>query len=108
MDVRLYLAQRISAAVMLPLVILHILIILYAVSDGLNAVEILERTRGSLFWGMFYGLFVVSAAIHAAIGVRAIAREWTPATGRTLDYGAVLFGLLLLVLGARAVSAVVL
>lgn len=107
MDVRLYLAQRVSAALMLPLVIVHILVILYAVDEGLDAAEILARTQGSLFWGIFYTLFVASAAIHSSIGVRAIAQEWTPLKGRVLDYGALLFGLVLVLLGARAISAVV-
>jgi fumarate reductase subunit C len=108
MDVRLYLAQRISAALMLPLVAVHILVVLYAVGEGLTAAEILARTRGSLYWALFYGLFVAAAAIHAAIGVRSVAREWTPLRGRTLDYGAIGFGVILALLGARAVAAVVL
>ncbi|MCG8596773.1 MAG: succinate dehydrogenase [Kiloniellales bacterium] len=108
MTLRLYLAQRISAVVMLPLVLVHLGTILYAVDAGLTAAEILARTRGSLFWGLFYGLFVAAAAVHAAIGLRGVLGEWTPLKGRALDGAALLFGLVLAGLGARAVTAVVL
>lgn len=108
MNLRLYLAQRISAAVMLPLILVHLGTILYAVDAGLTAAEILARTRGSIFWGGFYGLFVAAAAVHAAIGLRSVLGEWTQLKGRSLDGAALVFGLLVAGLGARAVYAVVL
>lgn len=108
MSVRLYLAQRISAAVLLPLILVHLATILYAVDSGLTAAEILARTRGSLVWGLVYGLFVAAAAVHAGVGVRNILREWTPLKGRVPDLLSLFFALLLAVLGARAVYAVVL
>ncbi len=108
MSLRLYLAQRISAAVMLPLILVHLGTILFAVDAGLTAAEILARTRGSLFWGGFYGLFVAAAAVHAAIGLRSVLGEWTSLKGRSLDLSALLFALVLAGLGARAVYAVVL
>ena len=108
MSLRLYLAQRISALVMLPLILVHLGTILYAVDAGLTAAEIFARTKGSLFWGLFYGLFVAAAAVHAAIGLRTVLGEWTALKGRGLDLAALLFALALLGLGARAVYAVVL
>ena len=38
------------------------------IRDSLSAAEILGRTRGSIGWAAFYGLFVVAAALHGAIG----------------------------------------
>ena len=73
-----------------------------------SAAEILARTRGSLGWGLFYGLFVLAAAVHGPIGLRTIVSEMTPWRGRSLDLAAVLFTLLLLGLGLRAVAAVTL
>ncbi|MDJ0970868.1 MAG: succinate dehydrogenase [Kiloniellales bacterium] len=108
MNLALFLAQRISAVVMLPLILVHLGTILYAVDAGLTAAEILARTRGSLFWGGFYGLFVAAAAVHAAIGLRSVLGEWTSLKGRSLDLAALLFSLVLAGLGARAVYAVVL
>ena len=108
MNLRLYLAQRLSAAVMLPLILVHLGTILYAVDAGLTAAEILARTRGSIFWGVFYGLFVAAAAVHAAIGLRGVLGEWTQLQGRSLDAAALVFGLIVAGLGARAVYAVVL
>ena len=93
---------------MLPLILVHLGTIFYAVDAGLTAAEILARTRGSLFWGGFYGLFVAAAAVHAAIGLRTVLGEWTQLKGRRLDLVALLFALLLAGLGARAVYAVVL
>lgn len=107
MNTRLYLLQRASAMVLAPLLLIHLVVILIAVGDGLSASEILGRTRGSVLWGGFYGLLVVAAAVHGPIGLRTIASEMTPWRGRSLDLATGLFALLLLVLGLRAVAAVV-
>lgn len=108
MNVRLYILQRGSAALMAPLVLLHLGVIFYASRRGLSAADIFARTRGSLFWGTFYAAFVVAAATHAAIGVRIIAAEWTGLRGAALEVCTWSFGLLLVALGCTAVAAVVL
>jgi len=86
----------------------HLAVIFYAMRQGLSAADILARTRGSIAWGAFYGLFVAAVAIHAPIGLRTVLIEWTPLRGRTCNIAAVAIGLLLLALGLRAVAAVVL
>ncbi|MGQ9368173.1 hypothetical protein [Azospirillum sp. ST 5-10] len=106
-ELRLYAWQRLSAMVLAPLVLIHLATILVAVRGGLSADEILARTEGSLLWGGFYGLFVAAAAVHGAIGLRGVVREWTGWRGRGLDAAALAFALLVLALGARAVAAVV-
>ena len=106
-ELRLYLAQRISAAVMAPLVLVHLGVMIYAIQGGLSADEILARTRGSLLWGGFYGLFVVAVAVHAAIGLRNILGEWLQLRGPLLNVLGWLFGLVLWAAGWRAVVAVV-
>jgi fumarate reductase subunit C len=108
MNVRLYVWQRVTAAVMVPLVLLHVVVIFYATRQGMTAADILARTRGSIVWASLYGLFVVAAAIHAAIGVRNVLTEWSPLEDRSAGILAGAFGALLLLLGARAVGAVVL
>ena len=107
MEFRLYLLQRLTALIMVPLVLGHVAVMIYAVQGGLTAAEILGRTQGSWFWGAFYGLFVLAVAIHAAIGLRNIAQEWTRLEGTDLDALTCLVGLGLLALGGRAVFAVV-
>ncbi len=107
MERRLFVAQRLSAMALAPLVMIHLGLILYAVRDGLTASEILARTQGSLGWAVFYGLFVLLAAIHAPIGIRNIIREWTPAGSRFAGIIAAVFALILVLLGLRAVWAVV-
>src|ERR1700745_1904871 len=108
MNVRLYVWQRLTAALMVPLVLAHVAVIFYASRKGMTAADILARTRGSIAWASFYGVFVVAAAIHAAIGVRNVLTEWSPLKDRGAGIFASAFGALLLLLGARAGVAVVL
>ena len=107
MNIRLYIWQRGTAALLAPMVLVHLAVIFYATRQGLSAAEILGRTRGSLAWGSFYGAFVVAAAIHAAIGIGNVLSEWTPMGDKTARGLSLLFGLFLFVVGMRAVFAVV-
>ena len=103
----LFLLQRLSAMLLAPLVLVHLGLILYAVRDGLTTAEILARTQGSLGWAMFYGAFVLAAAVHAPLGLRNILREWTGASPKVAAGIALAFAILLAGLGLRAVVAVV-
>jgi len=106
LDIRLYMAQRITALLMAPLVIGHIAVMIYAVQGGLSAEEILSRTQGSVAWFLFYGTFVVAVSIHGAIGVRTVLHEWAGMKGTLLSVATVVIALALFLLGARAVWAV--
>jgi fumarate reductase subunit C len=108
MSLRLYLWQRLSAAIMAPLVLVHLALIFYATRHGLGAAEILARTRGSIFWLLFYGIFVLAVSIHASIGIRNVLSEWSRLGEKRSGAVAAALGLLLLALGLRAVVAVVL
>jgi len=101
-----YIAQRATAVLLAPLVVVHLLLIFIAVKNGLTAEEILGRTRGNELWAVFYGLFVVAAAIHAPLGLRNVLREWTPLTPRLVDVACVFIFVFLLFAGLRAVVAV--
>lgn len=107
MTPRLYLLQRGTAALLVPLVLTHLVMIVQAIQGGLTAEEILSRTSGSVGWALFYGIFVLAAAIHAGIGVQAILDEWTGLRPRAVAIASHLFMAVLLVLGFRAVYAVV-
>ena len=107
MNVRLYLWQRGTAALMLPLILVHLAVIFYATRQGLTAADILGRTRGSITWALFYGTFVAAAAIHASIGVRNILVEWTALRRKRAEFVSVAFGAAVAALGFRAVYAVV-
>lgn len=106
LDIRLYMAQRISAMIMAPLVFLHIGMMIYAIQGGLSSEEILGRTQGSIFWMLNYGIFVAAASLHAAIGLRVIVHETTGLRGIALSaltwsgFGIFFY------MGARAVTAV--
>ncbi|HKL56006.1 MAG: succinate dehydrogenase [Roseovarius sp.] len=106
LDFRLYMAQRLTALIMAPLVLGHIAVMIYAIQGGLTSAEILGRTQGSVFWLLFYGLFVLAVSVHAAIGIRVIVHEWAGLKGAALSALTWATGLGLLAMGARAVWAV--
>lgn len=106
LDIRLYIAQRIAALVMVPLVIGHIAVMIIAIQGGLSAAEILSRTQGSLGWALFYGTFVAAVAVHAAIGIRTILSETLRLNGTRLNFLALAILFVLLGLGGDAVWAV--
>jgi fumarate reductase subunit C len=106
LNLGLYMAQRLSAMVMAPLVLGHIAVMIYAIQGGLSTSELLGRTQGSLWWFLFYGSFVVAVSIHAAIGLRVIVHEMTRLRGFTLELFTWSTGIVLLAMGARAVLAV--
>ena len=107
LDAWLWVAQRASAAVIAVCAVAHLATNIYAVQGGLSAAEILARTRGSSLLAAFYGVFVVAVAIHAPIGLRAIASEMLGWRGARLDGALALLALLLAWLGWRAVGGLV-
>lgn len=102
----LWIAQRITAAILAVCVVVHLATIIYAVQGGLTAAEILGRTRGSAAWLAFYSVFVVAAAIHAPIGMRPVLGEWLRWRGPSREAFLILFSAILLFTGMRAVLAV--
>jgi fumarate reductase subunit C len=85
-------------------VVVHLVTIVYAVRHALTAEAIVARMHGSAFWPAFYIVFVVAGAIHAPLGLRAIADEWLSLRGGATDAVLALFALLLLVGGLYAVA----
>ena len=108
MSVRLYVWQRLTAVAMLPLILVHLAIIFYATRHDLTAADVLSRTRGSIAWALFYGVFVVLAAIHAGIGIRNILVEWSSVRDVAAGRLALVFALILGGLGFRAIAIMVL
>lgn len=106
MDNLLFVLQRLTAAILGPFVLIHLVVILYAVRGGLTAADILARTQGSVWWIGFYGLFVVAVAIHGPIGVRRILMEWFRMNATVVNVLCALLAALMLVMGMRAVVAV--
>jgi len=100
--------QRISAMAMALFVAVHLVVMIVAIRGGLTAAEILGRTRGSLAWGAFYGLFVALVAVHGSIGLRNVLAESTSLSERALSGICLAAGAVLLVMGLRAVAAVTL
>jgi fumarate reductase subunit C len=107
MNVRLYIWQRATAALMAPLVLVHIAVIFYANRQQMTAADILSRTHGSVAWAAFYGVFVAAVSIHASIGVRNVLVEWSPLRDRAAGWCAVCLGIVLALLGFHAIFALV-
>ncbi|MGR3755686.1 MAG: succinate dehydrogenase [Tranquillimonas sp.] len=108
LDLRLYMAQRLSAMVMVPLVLGHLAVMVYAIRGGLSAGEILGRTQGSLLWFAFYGTLVAAVAVHAAIGLAVILHETLVLSRRAAHWIMGAAFALFLGMGARAVWTVTL
>ena len=106
LELWLFVLQRLSAMVLAPLVLVHLVTMIYAVQGGLSAAEILNRTQANVMWPVLYGLFIVAVAIHGAIGLRSILREMTPMRDKGAGAVAVAFCALVLILGYRAVGAI--
>jgi len=106
MNAALLAASRISALVLAVAVAVHLVVIIYAVQEGLTAASLLSRTRGNWAFLALYASFVLAAAVHAPIGLRAVLAEWLGWSGRLADRLLIGFGLLLVLLGLRAAFAV--
>ena len=105
-DTTLWILQRASAAILALCVTVHLFTIVYAVRGGLSAAEILARTKGNHAWLVFYAIFVLAVAVHAPVGLRAVAGEWLGWRGRSRDAAAFVFAALLAWAGMRAILAV--
>ena len=104
--ISLYMLQRLSAFLMIPFVLVHIVLMIYAIEGGLSASEILGRTRGSTFWGLYYGIFVFLVSLHGSLGLRTILNESSNFSSRTLTALTISVFLFLLLLGFFSVYAV--
>jgi fumarate reductase subunit C len=106
LQIHLWLAQRVSAAVLGLCVLVHLATMIYAVRGGLSAAQILGRTSGNVAWFAFYTVFVLAVAVHVPIGLRAVLTEWAGWRGRGRDLVLACFAICLLYFGMRAVTAV--
>lgn len=100
-----FVLQRASAALLAVCVVVHLATIIYAVRHQLTAAAIVARMHASAFWPTFYTIFVVAVAIHAPLGLRAIADEWLALRGRGADVVLAVIALVLLSGGLYAVRS---
>ena len=93
---------------MAPLILLHVAVIFYATRQGMTAADILARTRGSLAVGVVLWR-VRGRRGHSRRDRRAQrADRMVAAAGAQRRHVRMAFGAALLLLGLRAVAAVVL
>lgn len=105
-EFRLFLIQRVSAAVLAVLVLVHLTVIGVAMHQGLSAAFILGRTRSTLAWPALYAVFTLAAASHGTLGLRTILRERLGWRGAWADTGLAVLWLVLVGLGFRAVTRI--
>jgi len=98
----LWIAQRLSAAVLGVSVTVHIVTIILAVQGGLSAAEIIARVQGNGILFAYYVVFAAAAAVHAPIGLRTVLREVLGRPSRSIDLFAMALGLLLVGAGTGA------
>jgi fumarate reductase subunit C len=98
-----FVLQRASAAVLAVCVVVHLAAIIYAVRSGLTSEAMVARMHGNPAWPAFYVIFVIAVAIHAPLGLRAIADEWLALRGRAVDALLAVVALVLLGGGLYAV-----
>jgi len=99
--------QRLSATVLALCVLVHLVVIIYAVHGGLSASAILGRTRGSVAFGAFYSIFVLACAVHVPVGLLRVAEEWLGWRGRSVLTASAAVSAALALMGLRAVYGVV-
>ncbi len=102
-ETKLWVWQRLSAAVLAVCVLVHLAMIIYAVQGGLSAAEIIGRVSGNAIWFAFYSVFIIAVAIHAPIGVRTILNEMTGLGAKVTHMIMAVLCLIILVMGFRAV-----
>jgi len=102
-ETKIWVWQRMSAAVLGVCVIVHLAMIIYAVQDGLSAAEIIGRVSGNIAWFVFYAVFILAVAVHAPIGVRTILNEMTQLSARATHLIMAVLCLIILVMGFRAI-----
>ena len=102
-----FLAQRISAVVLAPLIVVHLVTIIFISGENLTAGEILGRTQGNLVWAFYYGLFILAVSIHGAIGLRVVVQEMFRIRQTHANFIGLVVGLLVFVLGFRAIVILV-
>jgi len=102
-ETKLWVWQRLSAAVLALCVIVHLAVIVMAVQGGLSAAEIIGRVSGNYVWLAFYSVFVLAVSLHAPIGVRTILKESTDLSPKLIHAIMALLCLVILAMGFRAV-----
>jgi fumarate reductase subunit C len=106
LQVWLWLAQRVSAAVLAVCIVVHLVTMIYAVRGGLSAAEILARTQGNYAWFAFYTVFVSAVSIHAPIGLRTVLAEMLGWRGVVVNMLTLALGITSALAGMRAVLGV--
>lgn len=108
LEIKLWLAHRLSAMALGLFVLIHLITMIVVIQGGLSAAEIMDRTSSNVLVMVFYGLFVIAAAVHGAIGLRTVSQEVLKWRGASLDMVILAFFVLLSGLGMVAIKGLVL
>jgi fumarate reductase subunit C len=106
MDAWLRSLQRTSANVLALCVMVHLVVMIYAVNGGLSAAEIMDRTQGNWAFLAFYLVFALACAVHAPIGLLNIVKDWFGWSGTKTYYAALAIGIAMGLTGVRTALVV--
>ncbi len=101
-----YFVQRLTGVILFVLLLIHLLTIIIAVQGELTVAEIVNRVRGNTVWFSFYGLFIVTAVIHAAIGLSNVISELSNFGERIVRFIVGLYSISSLTLGYFALRSI--
>ena len=102
----LFVAQRLTGALLAALLLVHLGTIIFAVQGELTVAEIVGRVRGNTYWIIFYGVFIVAAIVHSMIGLRNVLTEMSNIHRRIIDSAVLLYVILSIFLGFEALQAI--
>lgn len=102
----LFVAQRLTGALLAALLLVHLGTIIFAVQGELTVAEIVGRVQGNTFWIIFYGVFIAAAIVHSMIGLRNVLTEMSNIHRRIIDLTVLLYVVLSIFLGFEALQAI--
>lgn len=69
--------QRLTALLLVIILVVHI-IVTHFTSGSINFETVVQRIQSSIFWLIFYSLFLLSALFHGINGVYGIIEDYAP------------------------------
>jgi fumarate reductase subunit C len=108
LEIKLWLIHRLTGMVLGLFVLIHLITMIIVIQGGVSGEEIIGRTHGNYLLGLYYSLFVISAALHGSIGLRTVAKEVLAWHGPWLNLMTLMFCSLLCFIGLAAVKGLVL
>lgn len=96
--------QRLTAILLVPFLAGHLVITLALGRSEMTAAQLLAQAHANPVWLLYYSVLLVLVAVHAPIGFWHVLRRFEAGPTSLKITAALLLGLSILVLGARALT----